>query len=133
MDKTLWPAFSSLPGEKDLQFKFFVDAGNAPTLAPAPYNNYITSVVRTSQGLYTVTLSDAARSLQAVTCELALNTPGAVYAQPGPSTNFGVSVATGLPTVVIYTLNAGNVADPPAANANVFISGTICFTDASSQ
>lgn len=133
MDKTLWPAFSSLPGEKDLQFKFFVDAGNAPTLAGTPYNNYIASVVRTSQGVYTVTLADACKSLQAVTCELALNTPGAVYAQPGPSTNFGVAFSAGAPTVVIYTLNAGAVADPPAANANVFISGTICITDLSAQ
>jgi hypothetical protein len=134
MDKTLWPAFTNLPGEKDLQFKFFVDAGNAPTLAAAPANNYIAGVVRSSQGVYLITLADACKSLLGVTVDLALNVAGVTYAVPGPSTNFGQALSVGAPTVTIFILdNTGAVANPPAANANVYVSGTITVTDLGAQ
>jgi hypothetical protein len=132
MDKTLYPAFSNIPNEKDLNFKFFVDGSNPPTLAAKPLNQYIASVVRTSQGLYTITFADTGLQIASVTAELSITAPPQPYAQCGPTTGFGASFnAASPPTAVVYVLAAasGAVADPPAANANIFISGTIVLCD----
>lgn len=131
MDKTLWPAMSNTIGEKDLNFKFFVDAGNAPTLVQNPLSNYIASVVRTSQGVYTLTFADSGLQVAGFVADLSLNAAGATYAQPGPTTGFGAAFNPAAPpTAVVFILNsAGAVTDPPAANPNVFVSGTLVLCD----
>ncbi len=131
MDKTLGNSYSNIPGEKDINFKFFVDAANAPTLAAKPLNQYITSVVRTSQGVYTITFADTGLIVASFFAELTLNTAGATYAQAGPTTGFGAAFnAATPPTAVVFILNSsGAVTDPPSANANVFVSGTLVLCD----
>jgi hypothetical protein len=131
MDKTLWNSNTNLPAEKDLNFKFAVDAGNAPTLAAAPLNQYVSSVVRTSQGVYTLTFADSGKFVAGFVAELSLNAAGATYAQAGPTTGFGAAFNPAAPpTAVVFILNsAGAVTDPPAANANVFVSGTLTLCD----
>jgi hypothetical protein len=134
MDKTLWPAASSTPYEKDINFKFFVDVANPPTLAsPNPLNQYISSVVRTSQGIYTLTFTDSALLVAAFFAELSLNAAIGTYAQAGPTTGFGAPFSAATPpTAQIFILNsAGAVTDPPAANANNFVCGTIVLCDIS--
>lgn len=131
MDKTLWPAMSNTIGEKDLNVKFFVDAANPPTLVANPLSNYIASVVRTSQGVYTITFADSGLQVAAFFAELTLNAAGATYAQPGPTTGFGAAFNPAAPpTAVVFILNsAGAVTDPPAANINVFVCATLVLCD----
>jgi hypothetical protein len=121
---------SNLPGAKYIEFKFLVDAGNAPTLLGNPQNFYISSVVRTSQGLYTITLADGYRVHSCTSCELNVPAAAAAWCQPGPVANFGAAAGT-LPTVQIFVLNNSSaVTDPPAQSGNnCFISGTIIVGD----
>ena len=124
---------TNLAGERTIRFKFFVDAGNAPTLPAAltgesgsPLNNYISGVTRVSQGLFRIALSDPYLHHVVTTAQLNVNAAGQQrFAQPGPVANFGKGQAS-LPTVDILVVdNAGAVQDPAAANANNFISGTL--------
>jgi len=133
MERGGYPGFTNNPMQKDLNFKFFVDAGNAPTLAASPLNNWVASVVRTSQGLYTLTFRDTGLIIGGFFAELTLNAAGATYAQAGPTTGFGAAYnPASPPTAVVFILNgAGAVTDPPAANANVFVSGVITIVDTS--
>lgn len=137
MDRGGYPGFTNNPMQKDLNFKFFVDSANAPTLAPAPLNNWVASVVRTSQGIYTLTFRDTGLIIGGFFAELALNTlpGGGAYAQAGPTTGFGAAYnAASPPTAVIYILNnSGAVTDPPAANSNVFVSGVVTIVDIASS
>lgn len=121
---------SNLPGARYIEFKFLVDAGNAPTLLGNPQNFYISSVVRTSQGIYTVTLADGYRLHSCTSCELNTPAPAAAWAQAGPITGFGAAAGT-LPTVQIQILNNSSaVTDPPAqSGGNCFVSGTIIVSD----
>lgn len=128
MDRGLYSGHTNVPHEKRIAFKFTVDAGNAPALAAAPLNLYIASVELVSQGRYRLTMSDTFRNHVATKCHLNVNAAGvALWAQPGPVANVGTSSAV---TVDIFVVdNAGAVADPPAANANNFISGEVVFCD----
>jgi len=49
----------------------------------------------------------------------------------GPTTGFGAAFnAASPPTAVVFILNnAGAVTDPPAANANVFVTGELVLCD----
>lgn len=131
MDKTLWPAMSNTIGEKDINFKFFVDGANPPTLVQNPLSNYITSCVRTLQGVYTLTFADSGLQIAGFFAELSINVAGVTYAQAGPTTGFGATFnPASPPTAVIFILNnTGAVTDPPAANPNVFVSGTLVLCD----
>ena len=60
-DRQFYDAKGNLPGERDIAFKFFVDAANPPTLAPSPLNQYISSVSRVTTGQYRITLLDSFR------------------------------------------------------------------------
>jgi hypothetical protein len=134
MDRSGYPGFTNNPMQKDLNFKFFVDAANQPTLAPAPLNNWVASVVRTSQGVYTMTLRDTGLIVAGFFAELCLNAAGTCYAQGGPTTGFGAAYnPASPPTAVIFTLVNGAVADPPAANTNVFICGVLTIVDVAGQ
>lgn len=130
MDATLYDAKSSVP-TKNLAFKFAVDAANAPTMLINPLNNYISGVVRTAQGIYTMTLTQAGLQLAGFWAELTLNAASALYAQAGPTTGFGASFNPAAPpTAVVFIFNAaGAAADPPAANPNVFVCGEIILCD----
>lgn len=130
MDRTLYDAKSNVP-TKNLAFKFAVDAGNAPTMLLNPLNNYITGVVRTGQGIYTLTFADSGFLLAGFWAELSLNVAGALYAQAGPTTGFGASFNPAAPpTAVVFILNnAGAASDPPAANPNVFVCGELILCD----
>jgi hypothetical protein len=126
-DRTMYDAKGNVPAERDLGFKFFVDAGNPPTLAPSPLNIFIQSVSRVSQGVYRLTLADSYRFHLNTACDLNCNAATAAWAQPGPVNNFGTS---SLPTVDILILdNTSSVVNPPAANANNFVSGTVTCCD----
>lgn len=128
MDRALYVDHSNTPHLKRMPFKFLVDAANAPTLSPSPLNSYITSVARISQGLFRLTLADGFRIHVATDCTLNVNAAGVQrWAQPGPVANVGT---VGPVTVDILIVdNAGAVQDPPAANANNFVSGEILFCD----
>jgi hypothetical protein len=126
-DRAFWDAKGNVPAERDISFKFFPDAGNQPTLAPSPLNQGIASVVWVSTGLYRLTLVDTYRYHINTSCDLNCNTATAAWAQPGPVANFGTSSA---PAVDIRILdNSNNPTNPPSANANNFISGTISCCD----
>jgi hypothetical protein len=129
MDRGLYDDKTNCPYQKDIYFKFTVDAGNAPALAASPLNIFIVSVSRVSQGLYRLTLNDAFKNHVSTRAMLNVNAAGvARWAQPGP-----VVITTGTaPTTTIDILivdNAGAVQDPPAANANNFVSGVASFAD----
>lgn len=132
-DRQFYDAKSNTCGERDIAFKFFVDGSNPPTLAPSPLNVGITSVTRVSQGIYQLTLADAYRYHVSTAAELNCNTAQARWAQSGPVANFGQALSAGAPTVQILILdNSSTVQDPPAANANNFIAGTITCGDVAS-
>lgn len=126
---------SNLEGARKICFKFFVDAGNQPTLPAAltgqsgsPINDYITSITRVSQGLYRITLADAYLHHVSTICSLNVNAAGQQrWTQPGPVANFGTSTPATVDILVVD--NAGAVQDPAAANANNFISGIIVCCD----
>jgi hypothetical protein len=126
----MWAAQGNLPAEKDITFKFTVDAANPPVLVAGPINNYISSVARTAQGTYVLTLADSYLKHVCSSAEVNVNVPTAIWAQPGPIANFGQAASAGLPTVTIFTVdNASTAQNPPAANANVFVSGVIVCCD----
>lgn len=142
MDRGLYQGQSNVPYQKDIAFKLFLDAGNAPTLAGwastsantsgNPLNLYIVSATRVSQGLYRFTLNDAFKNHVRTTVDLNVNAAGvARWAQPGP-----VTITTGTAPTTTFDVfivdNAGAVQDPPAANANNYISGVITFCDIAS-
>ncbi len=127
-DVALYPGHTNVPHEKRIAFKFHVDAGNQPTVAAAPLNLYITSILWVSQGLYRITLAHAYKAHVHTKAELNVNAAGQQrWAQSGPVANFGTSTA---PTVDILIVdNAGAVQNPAAANANNFVSGEIICCD----
>jgi hypothetical protein len=134
-DRGMYPAGSNVPFEKDINFKFFVDAGNPPTLAASPLNNFISSVARVAQGQYRITLADPYLKHVNTAADLNVNASGVQrWAQSGPVANFGQAASAGLPTVDIFIVDNTNTAqDPPAANANNFVSGTIVCCDIAAQ
>ena len=138
MDAQLYGSKSNVPHEKRVAFKFFVDAGNAPILAGYasagvnsagnPLNLYVASVLRVSQGLFRLTLTHAFKHHVRTDAELNVNAAGVQrWAQPGPVANPGT--ATPVTVDILIVDNAGAVQDPPAANANNFVSGEILFCD----
>lgn len=126
-DRGMYDSKGNVPYQRDISFKFFVDAGNQPTLAPSPLNMFILSIVWVSTGLYRITLADTYRAHIVTAVELNCLLATAAWAQPGPVANFGTST---LPTVDIRILdNTSSVVNPPAANANNFVSGVISCCD----
>jgi len=129
MDRALYEDLGNVPYEKDISFKFTVDAGNAPALVASPLNIYVTSVARVSQGLYRLTLSDAFKNHVRTTVQLNVNAAGvARWAQPGPVV-LGTGATPSTTVDILIVDNAGAVQDPPAANTNNFVSGVIVFCD----
>ena len=127
-DRGLYDDKVNAPSCKEIKFKFFVDAGNQPTVPAAPLNLYISSIIWVSQGLYRITLADAYKNHVATTAQLNVNAAGQQrFAQPGPVANVGTSTPATVDILVVD--NAGAVQNPAAANANNFISGTITFID----
>lgn len=128
-DRTYYSPHSNVPNERLIAFKFSVDAGNAPALVASPLNVFVSSVSRVAQGQYRLTLADTYRSHVDTKCDLNVAAATACWAQPGPVANFGTS---SLPTVDIFLCNnAGAAIDPPAADPNVFVSGTVKCCDIS--
>lgn len=128
MDRTLWSPKSNVTNEKRIVCRFFVDVGNAPTFVAAD-NQYVASIVRTSQGLYTITLLDTFRRFIGGLVSMQLPAaPGASYdAYLGPVANVGTS--TPVTAAVLILNSAGAVADPGAANANNSITVELIFSD----
>jgi len=130
MDKGLYPGFTNIAQQKDINFKAFVDAGNAPTLAPNPLNTWVTGVSRTGTGTYVFTVADTALLVAGFYAELTLNAASTCYAQAGPTTGFGAAYnPASPPTFTVFTLVNGVLADPPAANANIFLCGVLTLCD----
>ncbi len=127
MDKALYPSQCNVPYEKEIYYKFFPDAGNQPTVPTNPLNLYIASIVWVSQGLYRITFTDAVKSVVSHVPALNVNAAGVVrFCQPGPLS----TTTTGALTADILVVDASAaVQNPPAANANNFISGTIVICD----
>jgi hypothetical protein len=127
-DRQLYTGSTNVPYEKVIRFKFFVDAGNQPTVGTNPFNFGISSIVWVSQGLYRITLMDAYKSHVETSAQLNVNAAGQQrFCQPGPVANVGTSTAATVDILVVD--NAGAVQNPAAANANNFISGHITFMD----
>jgi hypothetical protein len=127
-DRGMYEDLVNAPSCKEIKFKFFVDAGNQPTVPTAPLNLGISSIVWVSQGLYRITLMDAYKNHTSTTAQLNVNAAGQQrFVQPGPVANAGTSTAVTVDILVVD--NAGAVQNPAAANANNFISGSITFID----
>lgn len=127
-DRAMYPGGTNVPSKKEIEFKFFVDAGNQPTVPTNPFNFGIASIVWVSQGLYRITLQDAYKNHVKTTAQLNVNAAGQQrFCQPGPVANVGTSTPATVDILVVD--NAGAVQNPAAANANNFISGCIVFCD----
>jgi hypothetical protein len=130
-DRGMYHGAENTPGARYIEFKYFMDGANPPTSPGNPQNLFITSFTRISQGLFRLTLADGYKLHCGTSCELNVNVGGTQrWAQPGPVVNIG----NGLPmTVDIFIVdNSSAVQDPPAANANNFISGTVIVCDSGS-
>lgn len=136
-----YPARTNTPQRVSIEFKFFVDAGNAPILAGwtsntvnvsgNPLNLGIVSASFVSQGIFRLTLRDRFPLHVKTTAQLNVNAAGQQrFAQPGPVANVGTANAITVDILVVD--NAGAVQNPAAANANNFISGEIVFCDTTS-
>lgn len=125
MNVTLWRPESNVPAGKHVYFKFLVDAGNAPTLVAGPSNMFVKSVVRVSQGIYRLTLHPGLFHID-TQATLNVNAAFAGRTQSGPVANAGTSTDM---TVDILIVTDAGVVDPPAANANVFVSGHVTVCD----
>jgi hypothetical protein len=109
---------------KGLGFGYAPTAG-VMTKQAAPVRPGITStpgIVRTSTGLYTITLDDSYRDINILSCDLgAPSTGSALWTQPvEPWTNTGVlGAAAGVaPSVQVLIINAsGSPSDPGSSNA----------------
>ena len=125
-DLSLYNGRTNVPAEKVIRFKFFVDAGNQPTLAPKPANLFISSIVWVSQGLYRITLTQPFLAHIETNAQLNVNAAGQQrFVQCGPVANI-----TTVPTIDLLVVdNAGAVQNPAAANANNFITGQIVLCD----
>lgn len=127
-DRQFWDGKTNVPYERELNLRFFPNAGAAPTFVAAD-NQGLASVVRTSQGVYTLTLSDTYVRFMAGYCQLQINAAlgvgRAVFL--GPVSNVGT--VTPVTVQVIFTDGTGAVQDPPAAGANNSISVQLEFAD----
>jgi len=128
MDAGLYQDQTNVPFQKEINFKFFPDAGNQPTVPGSPLNIYVASITRVSQGLYRITLRHPFRNIANVTVHLGVNAAGVVrFAQVGPVANVGTSSPVTVDILIVDA--AAAVQDPPAANANNVVWGTIVFAD----
>ena len=125
---------TNVPHMKQLFFKATLATSSNATLAAAPLNDGITSIVHVSTGLFRITLAES--YVAHVHTDVSLNKSAAdggsttLDAFPGPVANFGTSTPA---TIDIFLLDEdGAVGDPPAANASNFLSGciTVCDTAA---
>lgn len=127
-DRQFWDDKSNVPYCRELNLRFFLAAGGAPTFVAAD-NQGLAGVVRTSQGVYTLTLADPYVRFIAGYCQLQINAAlgvgRAVFL--GPVANVGTS--TPVTVQVIFTDGAGAVQDPPAAGPNNSISVELYFAD----
>lgn len=127
-DMGLYQDQTNVPFCKEITFKFFPDAGNQPTVPGSPLNTYIASIVWVSQGLYRITLRHSYRNIAKVEANLGVNAAGVVrFVQVGPVANVGTSTPVTVDLLVVDATAA--VQNPPAANANNVIWGTITFAD----
>lgn len=127
-DRGFYDVYSNVPNDRHVVVRFFPDAGNAPTFV-AGDNLYVSTIARTSQGLYTITLQDAYKRLCGVNVSLQINAALGVGRQvfAGPVSNVGTS--SPVTATVLFTDGAGAVQDPPAANANNSITVIMVFSD----
>jgi hypothetical protein len=126
-DAAMYPGLTNVPHEKRIAFKFFADAGNAPTVPTAPHNLHIASIAWVSTGLYRITLNHAYKNHVATLATVNSATAVARYAQGGPVANVGTSTAT---TVDIRIVDgSGVVQNLAAAATDNFVSGEIVFCD----
>lgn len=127
-DRQYYDGKSNIPYSREINVRFFPAAGGAPTFVPAD-NQGVNTIVRTSQGLYTITLFDTFARFMAGYCQLQINAAlgvgRAVFL--GPVANVGTS--TPVTVQVFFTDGAGAVQDPPAAGANNSISVELYFAD----
>ncbi len=130
MDVALYSDKTNVPHHKQLNYKFFPDAGNQPTVPASPLNLFVRSIVWVSQGLYRITLQGNGKNLVAHRPHLNVNAAGVVrFCQPGPVT----TAANGDLVLDVLVVDASAaVQNPPAANANNFISGEIVIADTGS-
>lgn len=127
MDVALYSDRTNVPHHKAVNYKAFLDAGNQPTVPANPLNIYVKSIVRVSQGLFRITLQGNGRNVVRHHPVYNVNAAGVVrFAQPGP---VSVTAAGDATFDVLLVDAAAAVQDPPAANANNFLSGEIIFAD----
>lgn len=127
---TSWPSFTNVPHERRIEYKFFPDAGNQPTVPTGPLNQFISSIVWVSQGIYRITLRGTYVNLASHVPAMNVNATGvARYVQGGPVANLGTSTPVTVDILVVD--GSGAVQNPPASNSNNWISGTIVFCDTS--
>lgn len=127
-DRQFWDGKSNIPYSREINVRFFPNAGSAPAFVAAD-NQGVGSIVRTSQGVYTITLLDPYVRFIAGYCQLQINAAlgvgRAVFL--GPVANVGTG--TPVSVQVIFTDGAGAVQDPPATGVNNSISVELYFAD----
>ncbi len=127
MDRGLYSDRTNVPHQKSIHYKFFPDAGNQPAVPASPLNLFIKSIVWVSQGLYRITLDGNGRNVVGHRPVVNVNAAGVVrFAQPGP---VSATAAGDLTVDVLVVDAAAAVQNPPAANANNFISGEVILCD----
>lgn len=130
MDVALYSDRTNIPHHKTISYKAFLDGVNAPTVPGSPLNIYVKSIVRVSQGLFRVTLQGSGRNVVSHRPAYNVNVAGVVrFVQPGP---VSVTAAGDQTFDVLIVDAAAAVQDPPAANANNFLSGEIILADCGS-
>jgi hypothetical protein len=127
-DVPLYPGHTNVPHEKRIAFKFFPDAGNAPTVPTAPHNLHIASIEYVSTGVFRITLSHAYKNHVVTYAQVNGAITGvARFAQGGPVANVGTSTAATVDIVIVD--GSGNPANMVAADDDSFVSGEIVFCD----
>lgn len=128
MDRTTYDSRSNVPYEREINVRFFPDAGNAPTFVAAD-NLYVNTITRTAQGAYLITLLDTfVRFAGAqITPQIAAAGGAARFWKLGAVSNVGTSTPV---TVQLFCLdNADAAQNPVAANAANSVSVKLTFID----
>lgn len=127
-DRVFYDTKTNTPAGREVNIRFFPNAASAPTFVPAD-NLYVSTIVRTSQGVYTITLADTYVRYIFGTASLQIAAALGVGRQVfiGPVSNVGTT--SPVTAQIVFTDGAGAVQDPPAAGVNNSINVRLVFAD----
>ena len=127
-DVALYPGHTNVPHEKRIAFKFFPDAGNAPSVPTAPHNLHIDSIEYVSTGVFRITLVHAYKDHVVTYGQVNGAITGvARFVQGGPVANVGTATPATVDIVIVD--GSGSPANMAAAGDDSYVSGEIVFLD----